>query len=132
MWRQKGVGRGKEGLKSLSTVAYSIFFICTKFRSMSKRSVIFIIETQELVLGFLTSLNCTMLTEYLKYAQKFSLYRSKKKKKKKKRRRRRRRRKVILQVNYHTNSQQRHNQVKRRSRCIVRKLSIHTPLAYHW
>ena len=30
------------------------------------------------------------------------------------------------------NSQQRHNQVKRRSRCIVRILSIHTPLAYHW
>ena len=48
---------------------------------MSKRSVIFITETQELVLGFLTSLNYTMLTEYLKYAQKFSLYRSKKKKK---------------------------------------------------
>ena len=30
------------------------------------------------------------------------------------------------------NSQQRHNQVKRRSHCIVRILSIHTPLAYNW
>ena len=54
------MGRRNEGLKSFSTVAYEIW---TKFRSMSKRSVIFVIETQELVIGFLTSLNCTMLTE---------------------------------------------------------------------
>ena len=54
------MGRGKEGLKLFSTVAYEIW---TKFRSTSKRSVIFIIQAKELVLGFLTSLYCTMLTE---------------------------------------------------------------------